>query len=91
MDLIRTGQKVIELRAYELPVALIGNPMAIIVTSDGQEGVSSLPDHVLPGHLGANVVSRVTDNVHGGSHVCNTNISHSLHYYFRWDVSLLLK
>ena len=57
MDLIRAGQKAVELRAYGLPVALIGTPMAIIVASEGPEGVSSLPDDVLPGHPGTNIVS----------------------------------
>ena len=68
MVLIRNGKKTVELRSYDLPDGLTGQPLAIIATHPGQEGVSSLGDHVGAGISGAHIVSPPCDY----HHVCLT-------------------
>jgi hypothetical protein len=55
-----TGAKTIELRRYALPDDFVGRPILLLATPDGSEGVSTLPQDLVPAnHPGVSVAGTV--------------------------------
>jgi len=59
-QMLLSGQKTVETRAYPLPAALIGRPLYVVESGSGVARKSSLPDQVPAGHASLRICGTAT-------------------------------
>eukprot|EP00931_Biecheleriopsis_adriatica_P110118 TRINITY_DN84398_c0_g1_i1.p1 TRINITY_DN84398_c0_g1~~TRINITY_DN84398_c0_g1_i1.p1 ORF type:complete len:265 (-),score=38.76 TRINITY_DN84398_c0_g1_i1:65-760(-) len=58
--MLLSGSKTIETRRYPLPAALLGRPISVLETDEGQARISGLPDEVPAGDAAVRLAGTVT-------------------------------